>query len=258
MSSGSQSIQRLRDLTVGQAYCLTFLSMVSPFFIKLNLFVQFLGQRLLFEVKSLNSLLACLSEAFAPWQQWECPDKICRLITTAHGNSQVLTWWWHWSVCVRRKAVWFLMSLYTVVSWSLAGCHQEAEARRLAFQPCKGSPQGPAGSRHPNPAQCLELAAICLLTVLPEWPEQRWLLQKIIWSSPRLIHTQDLRGACLQASEILQGDRSPLRKATFVSTFRCLLLYAWECCQLCSLWTNLCFPRVLSPMIHHSTQHVIH
>lgn len=108
--------QRQQYLTVRQAYCLTFLSMVFPFFIKLSLFVEFLGQCLLFEFKSLNSLLTCPSEAFAPWQPWECPDKICRLIITAHENNQVLTWQWHWSVCVRRKAVWFLMSAYTVVS----------------------------------------------------------------------------------------------------------------------------------------------
>lgn len=80
VSSGSQSIQRLPErgherertwqrqqyLAVGQAYRLTFLSMVSPFFTKLSLFVEFLGQCLLLEVKSLNSLLTCLSEAFAP------------------------------------------------------------------------------------------------------------------------------------------------------------------------------------------------
>lgn len=142
--------------------------------------------------------------------------------------------------------------------WSLAGCHQEAEDCRMAFQPCKGSLQGPVGSKHLNPALSLGLTAVRLLIVLPEWPEQHWLLQKIIWSSPRLTHTQDQRGACLQAIEILQGDTSPLGKASFVCTFCCLLLYAWECCQLCSLWKNLHFPRVLSPVIHHSTQHVIH
>lgn len=76
--------------------------------------------------------------------------------------------------------------------------------------------------------------------------EQR-LCQRTLRSSLRLVPTQNQRGAYLLATEILQGEKSPLGKVIFVITFRCLLLYAWKYCQLCSLWTNPSVPGVFSP-----------
>lgn len=138
------------------------------------------------------------------------------------------------------------------VSWAML--HILSDRLRWSWSPAK------AASLFfvPGSAGAPRLSTVHLPVVLAGWPGQDRLLQRPSQSSLWLIQTQNQRVAYLLVVEVLQGDESPMGRVAFVITFHRLLLSAWKCCQLCSLWTNLRFPRVLSPMTHHSTPHVIH